>query len=113
MIQPADKKRFDLNYEAVFGKRKRFSGFRRYHKFYGKDTAGEKSFFVPNMSPFFNQGLGCVTYGTRDAENKAKKLGLTPVGDSDKKYYTPVKTDTITPILVEGAQRLKAAERRS
>lgn len=43
---------------------------------------GEKNpaFFVPNMTPFFNRGLGMVTYGTRDAEKKAKRLGLEPTG---------------------------------
>lgn len=34
-----------------------------------------------NMEPFFNHGLGCVTYGTRDAEKKAKQRGLTPIQD--------------------------------
>ena len=41
-----------------------------------------KSPFVPNMTPFFNHGLGCVTHGTRDAERQAKKRGLQPVGDA-------------------------------
>lgn len=36
--------------------------------------------FVPNMTPFFNHGLGCVTNGTRHAEHIAKKRGLIPLG---------------------------------
>jgi hypothetical protein len=43
----------------------------------------EKAFGVEDMSPHVNLGLGCVTYGTRDAERQAKKRGLTPIGDAD------------------------------
>ena len=49
------------------------------------DGPKNESFFVPNMTPFFNHGLGCVTHGTRDAERIAKKKGLVPVGDASPK----------------------------
>jgi hypothetical protein len=41
-----------------------------------------ETFNLENTQEFFNHGLGCVTYGTRDAEKKAKKMGLIPIGDS-------------------------------
>ena len=40
------------------------------------------AFSMENMEPFFNIGLGCVTYGTRHAEKIAKERGLTPIGDA-------------------------------
>lgn len=48
-------------------------------------TDRDESFMVENMTPFENRGLGCITYGTRDAERIAKKRGLTPIGDTDFK----------------------------
>ena len=53
------------------------------------DVCGEchqqknRTFFIPNMEPSFNYGLGCVTHGTRDAERIAKSRGLEALGDAD------------------------------
>lgn len=49
------------------------------------DGPRNQSFYVPDMTPFFNRGLGCVTNGTRDAEKKAKRKGLVPIGDASPK----------------------------
>lgn len=66
-----------------------------------------RAFFVPDTNGFFNRGLGCVTYGTRDAEKKAKRMGLTPVGDAAvKDWHRPDDRDTVTPILNEGFKKL-------
>lgn len=46
---------------------------------------GDKAFYTPNTTPFYNHGLGCVTHGTRHAEKIAKTRGLTPIGDTDFK----------------------------
>lgn len=37
-------------------------------------------FSIPNTTPFFNHGLGCVTRGTRDSERIAKRMGRIPIG---------------------------------
>lgn len=67
----------------------------------------DRSFFVPDLKPFFNRGLGCVTHGTRDAEKKAKRMGLTPVGDAKvSEWHRKDTRDTITPILEEGHRKL-------
>lgn len=43
---------------------------------------GRASFYVPDMTETFNHGLGMMTCGTRDAERKARRMGLEPVGDA-------------------------------
>jgi hypothetical protein len=64
---------------------------------------------VPNNQPFFNRGLGMVTYGTKDAERKARALGLRPIGDAKPQdLYKQEKKDDITPILVEGMKKVRA-----
>lgn len=72
---------------------------------------GEKPYFgVPNQTPFFNRGLGMITYGTKDAERKAKALGLTPVGDArPQDFKKPPQKDEITPILMEGLKKVNAS----
>lgn len=66
-----------------------------------------ESFYTPNLSPFFNRGLGMVTYGTRDAEKKAKRMGLIPVGDQNVDKIIKKQTFDPTPILEEGLMKLK------
>lgn len=67
-----------------------------------------EAFFVPNMTPKFNMGLGCITSGTRDAEKKAKQRGLVPIGDAKAhQVFKQEKVDTITPIINEGRKKLK------
>lgn len=66
-----------------------------------------QAFFVPNMTPFFNHGLGCVTNGTRDAEQKAKRMGLVPIGDAKpEQVFRKEKKDTLTPILKDGLRKI-------
>lgn len=45
----------------------------------------EKTFATQDLTPRFNQGLGCVTNGTRHAEKIAKEKGLIPIGDATMK----------------------------
>lgn len=73
---------------------------------------GERAYLgVPNMTPFFNHGLGMITYGTKDAERKAKALGLTPVGDAKPHdFKKPAQKDDITPILMEGLKKVNASK---
>lgn len=66
----------------------------------------EPTHFVPNTKPFFNHGLGMVTNGTRDAEKKAKSMGLIPIGNERLKPNKE-KRDTITPIIREGLKKIK------
>lgn len=63
---------------------------------------------IPNNGETFNRGLGMWTKGTRDAERKAKALGLVPVGDSPIEKVFQKKQDDITPILVEGMKKVRA-----
>lgn len=64
--------------------------------------------YVPDVSPKFNLGLGMITYGTRDAEKKAKARGLMPIGDAKiNQVFSRPKSD-ITPILEEGMRRVRA-----
>lgn len=49
------------------------------------DKPKNKTFFVYDTKPRFNQGLGCVTEGTRHAEQIAKSRGLEPIGDAPLK----------------------------
>lgn len=100
-----NKKDFGRNYEAIFGKRDYSGGFKRERIVFGEETKGEQAFFVPNTEPFFNAGLGCITYGTRDAEKKGKKLGLICTG-GEKLKKIPEK-DHITPILEEGIKIMR------
>lgn len=54
----------------------------------------EEAFFVPNIEERYNIGLNCITHGVRDAEKKAKRLGLTPIGDApiEKVFRSEEKT---------------------
>lgn len=66
-----------------------------------------ETFSVPNMTPFFNRGLGMVTNGTRDAEKKAKARGLTPLGDAKMSdVYKPKKDDSVNRIIEQGRKEL-------
>lgn len=68
----------------------------------------ESTHYVPNLTEFFNRGLGCYTSGTRDAEKKAKKMGLIPVGGEKVEKFIP-KDDSskkIDKILDEGMRRI-------
>jgi len=59
---------------------------------------GERMLSAPNISntagdwnrPEYNPGLGCVTYGGRDRERKAKERGLIEVGNE-----TPATLDKL------------------
>lgn len=73
-----------------------------------KHNPNREVFFVPNMTPFFNHGLGVETCGTRDAEKKAKKMGKAAIGDAHiEQVFRKEKVD-IKPILIEGMKKLKA-----
>lgn len=66
-----------------------------------------QAFYTENLTPKFNQGLGVVTCGTRDAEKKARARGLVPVGDAKPHEFSRTeKRDTITPILEEGRRKI-------
>jgi len=110
----SDRKSFGEKLERIFGKKELPREFKRYSKVYGSNVKKNDSFFVPDMTPRFNHGLGMVTCGTRDAEQKAKKMGLTPIGDAKKSEIIPRQTigDTITPILTDGLARIRAEQRR-
>jgi hypothetical protein len=59
------------------------------------------------MTEFYNHGLGCMTAGTRDAEKKAKRMGLVPIGDAKpNEVFRKEKRDTLTPILEEGRRKI-------
>jgi hypothetical protein len=83
--KPRDVERdtYSTNFERIFGKKQPPKEFKRTTIVYGnkREEKRNRAFFVPDTTPRFNQGLGCITNGTRDAENKAKRLGLTPIGD--------------------------------
>lgn len=64
--------------------------------------------YVEKIDGFFNVGLGCVTYGTRDAEKKAKSMGLIPMGNERiEKFKRSAPKDTVTPILESGLKQIK------
>ena len=66
-----------------------------------------ESFYTENLSQKFNIGLGCYTYGTRDAEKKAKARGLVPIGDAKINEVFSKPKDEITPIIRGGMQKIK------
>jgi len=68
------------------------------------------AFFVPDTREFFNQGLGCMTAGTRDAEKKAKRMGLQPVGDAKPSDFKRRDNFNIDSIISEGVQKVRALE---
>lgn len=75
------------------------------------------AFFIPNTTPFFNRGLGCVTNGTRGAEKAAKEISkrtgqnLIPLGGQPiEKVFKKEKKDEITPILQDGMKKLRAQQ---
>lgn len=49
----------------------------------GRIAEGNLNFHVDSFStPRWNQGLGCYTSSIHDTEKKAKRRGLTPIGDA-------------------------------
>lgn len=65
---------------------------------------------MQDMTPRFNIGLGCVTYGTKDAERKGRKLGLECIGDAKLDQIFKKKDDRpeIRKIIIEGLHKLRA-----
>ena len=82
---------YGKSFESIFGKKTPPKTFKRFHQAYGEQGGkGNAAFFVPDMTPRFNSGLGCVTYGTRDAEKKGRLKGLDAIGDvSLDKVFKP------------------------
>lgn len=108
----SNRKSYGDRIEAIFGKKELPREFKRFSKVYGQKDVSRETFYVPNMTPTFNAGLGCVTYGTRDAEQKAKKLGKIPIGDAriDQVFSKP--KDNTEAILADGMARVRAMKAR-
>lgn len=68
----------------------------------------ERSFFVPNMKETFNQGLGCYTSGTRDAEKKGRKMGLEPIGDTPVEKVFRQEPQSFRKEIIDCYKELKA-----
>lgn len=91
-----NKAQFDKNYEAIFGVRKKRSGYSQWcmhGKFTVKDGKANERCEIcerprvasPHIdcfgTPRWNQGLGCYTSSIRETERIAKQKGLAPIGN--------------------------------
>jgi hypothetical protein len=63
-------------------------------------------------TPRWNQGLGCFTSSVRDGEQKAKRKGLTPIGDAKLEQVFKPKDRESSRSIAEGMVRDFHKERR-
>lgn len=101
--RPVDRKRFDENFSKIFGEKKKSKGSSQWcvhgKKIFKDGVAFEKcevcqetkrgTIFIDCYStPRWNRGLGCYVYSSRDTEQKARKLGLQPIGNEKMEKIT-------------------------
>ena len=109
-----DRKVFSQRMDEIFGRRDTPKQFKRFIKVYGKqEEKSNDAFYVPNINPSFNHGLGCVTYGTRDAEKKEKRMGKVPIGDARiEQVFSRNDDRQIDNILKDGLVKARAQMRK-